>query len=190
MPSSSSKPPRPTSAASQQRRPKRIFWSEDVPVPVELQLRCDACGYDLTGLERRSCPTCGKRFTLPIPPELELHCRNCRYELSGLTSRRCPECGTPFDPTALLAEQSVSKSMTLAERLPWIDLIQWGAGLGLVFFGVVLCLRRTPLLLYPGSMGAILIAIRGYVRGAEWPQVSIWIGLFLAVLGVLVSLAF
>ena len=35
---------------------------EDQPIPLELNLRCCSCGYELTGLMVRRCPECGTPF--------------------------------------------------------------------------------------------------------------------------------
>ncbi|MBN1341216.1 MAG: hypothetical protein JXQ73_00975 [Phycisphaerae bacterium] len=81
---------------------ERLYWDDELPVPPHMHLTCEGCGRDLSGVERRVCPDCGKKLHLPIPEEFGLRCPQCEYALTGLTARACPECGTWFDLRELL----------------------------------------------------------------------------------------
>ena len=152
-------------------------WDEDMPVPAEYHLTCEGCGQDLTGIERRLCPRCGRRFHLPIPAELDLHCLQCGYALTGLTSRVCPECGTGFDVRGLRRAQRLTQGYPLRDRLPWQGLAEWFVGImsGLFGFAVVFCLVGGL------SLGMVLVsalvAARSYAHGTVPSRIVLVIGL-------------
>jgi RNA polymerase subunit RPABC4/transcription elongation factor Spt4 len=161
-------------------------WDEDMPVPPDLGLTCLGCGEDLTGLDRRTCPRCGRAFNLPIPAYLNLTCRECGYALTGLTSRVCPECGTGFDVRGLLFARRVDPHRhRLRDRLPWHDALRWTLGVFLTLLGIVTLLVKFSPLLVVCIGGSVIIAARSYTRGAESSRVALWIGILWAVLGML-----
>lgn len=66
-------------------------------------LPCEACGYNLRGVQDVFCPECGAviprpptdavdRFTA-APESLKLYCTRCGYTITGTDAQRCPECG-------------------------------------------------------------------------------------------------
>lgn len=66
---------------------------------------CDACGYNLRGVQDVFCPECGRVIPRPpadaaqrmrtAPEDLKLYCESCGYAVTGADPGRCPECGTP-----------------------------------------------------------------------------------------------
>ncbi len=95
--------PDPHRASGSKARFDRFYWDDEtMPVPPTLHLKCETCRRDLSGLDKRVCPDCGRPFHIPIPEELGLCCPICDYSLTGLTRRYCPECGNAFDLKRLL----------------------------------------------------------------------------------------
>jgi hypothetical protein len=165
----------------------RYCWDDGMPVPAELHMTCLGCRYDLTGVDRRICPKCGRRFSLPIPPELGLHCPKCDYELTGLISRVCPECGTPFDPRELLRASRTTSHYSLSDRIPWHDLLQGAAGALMAVIGVLLAVRSVPMLIFFCALGAVIFISRGVAQGMSGSIMAIWVGAFWLILGMLAT---
>lgn len=173
------------------RRPKIDLqeWHEDMPVPAELRLTCEGCGKDLSGLERRHCPDCGRRFHLPIPEGLDLHCLECGYDLTGLRSRICPECGTGFDIRGLLLKRRLTRSHRFADRVPWYELRDWSIAVASAVFGMVMIIgSRIPFLFTICLITGILAAVRAYFSGSDPSRVALWAGVSWGIIGVLLLL--
>jgi len=160
-------------------------WDDAMPVPAEYRLSCEGCGQDLTGMELRLCPRCGRRFNLPIPQELDLHCLECGYALAGLTSRICPECGTGFDVRGLRQLKRFQRPCRLRDRVPWYDLAEWFVGIMAGLFGVVLIFVKGGVLSFSMVVISALVAARSYSHGTDASRIALVIGLFWGAFGLL-----
>ncbi|MBN1341217.1 MAG: hypothetical protein JXQ73_00980 [Phycisphaerae bacterium] len=161
-----------------------LDWDDSIPVPYEYHLKCEGCGQDLTGLDRRICPECGRRFHLPIPPDLNLTCAECGYNLTGLTKRVCPECGTGFDVRGLRFAKRMQGRNQLRKRIPSYDLIEYLIASVLVGFGFVVTFLRGPLFCFALVLGPG-VAIASYRANLEWPRIALTVGIWWAIVGVM-----
>ena len=159
-------------------------WDDAMPVPVGMNLVCNGCGRKLDGLDRRTCPDCGRRFDLPIPEELELRCHECGYALTGLMTRICPECGTGFDIRGLLFAKRLGRRHRLRDRFPVHEVVQWTVGIVLGVFGFLTVAGFSPCVAF---LATAFFAGAFYSRGMEPSRIALYIGLFwggLALLGL------
>jgi predicted RNA-binding Zn-ribbon protein involved in translation (DUF1610 family) len=170
------------------RHVERFYWDDDVAVPAELHLTCQGCGCDLTGLDRRTCPNCGKKFHVPIPEELDLHCAECDYNLTGLVSRTCPECGTKFVLRERVLERRAGSRLVLRDRIPWDDWVIYLLAAVLGGFGVVVILHQAPPLIVIYLVTGFGVGAVAYIRGNDLPRIILWIGVTWAIMGLLVLL--
>lgn len=77
----------------------------DQPAPrvVSLAVRCNSCGYELSGLESdQRCPECGVHSDLLLritdADPANLRCIACQYQLAAIDPKGvCPECGTAVE---------------------------------------------------------------------------------------------
>lgn len=160
-------------------------WDERIPVPPELHLTCEGCGEDLTWLEKRTCPQCGRPFHLPIPPDLDLHCLKCNYELTGLTARRCPECGTPFSVRELLRRPPAYERYPLADRFPWFGLLEWCLAIVSGGAGLSLAMSRSPLTFWIFPASGTIVAIVGFSREMSMARIAFCVGMVWLIIGAM-----
>jgi len=162
-----------------------------MPVPPRLELTCEGCGHDLSGVDRRVCPDCGRKFHVPLAEALDLRCPQCGYALTGLTTRICPECSTGFDVRELLR---TTRRRREADRYKWADRAEWIAAIVLGATGIV------TIFLTAGDLAWFLVALvplgffsaglwMGRILGVtllerEWSRIALWLGALWAIIGV------
>lgn len=95
--------------------------------------QCQACEYNLQGLQTDRCPECGSRIRLPAhfgrPPfdpvqafiayaaNRNIYCKHCKYNLKGVKTNICPKCGASYQLQAGYREPSTPKSAARRERV-------------------------------------------------------------------------